>query len=76
MWYRDSNATKWINPRKPPKECILTGRYVECKYFQQGEMCVETPCKFAHGRDELEIWKLCHYKGNFPSHTSKLQRVL
>ena len=62
VWYRKVNTTIWKKPRMPPNP-IVFGRYVQCKHFKMGKSCVKTPCKFAHGQDELEIWELCRVKG-------------
>jgi hypothetical protein len=64
IWYRKVNTTNWINPRKPPNG-IFRGRYVQCKDFRRGKVCVKTPCNFAHGQDEVEFWELCRLKGKF-----------
>ena len=58
IWYKNVNKSNWTNPRKPPKG--VTKGFEQCKGFEQGNKCVETQCTFAHGQDELEIWK--YYK--------------
>ena len=65
VWYRNVTTTIWTKPRMPPNRDI-TGPYLECKHFRQGQRCVKTPCKFAHGEVELEIWELCRLKSKFP----------
>ena len=65
VWYKRVTTTGWVRPRMPPNQDIA-GRYVQCKHFLQEKRCVKTPCAFAHGEDELEIWELCRVKSKFP----------
>ena len=62
--YRKANSTNWLEPRKPP-ETVKPGKYLQCKHFQLGRTCLKTPCTFAHGQDEVEIWELCRGKSTF-----------
>ena len=61
--YRKVGSSSWTKPRKAPKH--VSGPYQQCKHFLQGKPCVKTPCKFAHGQDEVEIWELCRGKSKF-----------
>ena len=63
IWCRKVGTLSWSQPRKPPKD--VSGPYQQCKHFRQGKQCVKFPCKFAHGRDEMEIWDLCRGKSKF-----------
>jgi hypothetical protein len=65
VWYRKNNTTCWTKPRMPPNQDVV-GPYLQCKHFLMGKACVKTPCKFAHGDDELEIWDLLRGKSKFP----------
>lgn len=56
IWLKDGTSN-WTQPRKAPKD--VSGPYQQCKHFLQRKHCAKTPCTFAHGRDELEIWELC-----------------
>ena len=49
----------------PPNQDVV-GPYLQCKHFLMGKACVKTPCKFAHGDDELEIWDLLRGSSKFP----------
>ncbi len=40
VWYRDVTTTSWTKPRMPPNRDI-TGPYLECKHFLQGQRCVK-----------------------------------
>ena len=53
----------WVKPRRAPSDVL--GPYRQCKHFIQGKMCVKTPCRFAHGEDEEEIWELCRLKSEY-----------
>ena len=61
VWFKKVDTKDWVQTRKPPKNVL--GAYILCKHFQQGKRCVKSPCRFAHGRDEQEIWELCRVKG-------------
>ena len=63
IWCRKVGTSSWTQPRKPPKD--VSGPYQQCKHFLRGKQCVKFPCKFAHGRDEMEIWDLCRGKSKF-----------
>ena len=63
--YREVGTSSWIEPRKAPKD--VSGPYKQCKHFRQSKRCVKTACTFAHGQDELEIWKLCREKSTLGS---------
>ena len=63
VWYKNINTTIWVQPRKPPND--VSGAYIQCKHYAQGKTCVKTPCKFAHGQDEIEIWELFRSKGAY-----------
>ena len=65
IWYREFGTSSWIQPRKAPKD--VSGPYKQCKHFRQDKHCVKTLCTFAHGQDELEIWKLCREKSTLGS---------
>ena len=65
IWYRRVDTTGWRNPRKPPIYIPYPRNYAQCKYFLKGKECVNNPCHFAHGKDELEIWELYRSRGNF-----------
>lgn len=65
IWYRRVDTTGWRNPRRPPIYIPYPRNYAQCKYFLKGEECVNNPCCFAHGKDELEIWELYRSRGNF-----------
>lgn len=65
IFCQEVGTSDWTQPRKAPKD--ISGSYQQCKYFLKGKDCVRTPCTFAHGQDELEIWKLCRKKSKFSS---------
>ena len=61
VWYKKISTTTWVQPRRPPDK--VYGPYLQCKHFIMGKMCVKTPCRYAHGQDEVDIWNLCRSKG-------------
>ena len=63
VWYKKINTTNWVQPRKPRSD--VSGAYLQCKHYAQGKICVKTPCKFAHGNDEVEIAELFRSKGAY-----------
>ena len=64
IWYKNVDIDSWKNPRKPPKCVPLSQPYLQCENFVKGKKCLKSPCTFAHGQDELEIWQLCRSIGN------------
>lgn len=64
VWYKNVDTNSWTNPRKPPRCTPDSQPYVQCQNFAKGKKCVNTPCRFAHGQDEMEIWELYRSLGN------------
>ena len=70
VWYKNVDTDSWTNPRKPPRSVPDSQPYVQCQNFAKGKKCVDIPCRFAHGQDEIEIWKLYRSLGNLGQNCS------
>ena len=56
LWYKKVGGIIWTKPRAPPPD--VKGRFILCKHYVIGKSCVKTPCSFAHGQDEIDIWDI------------------